>query len=41
MNAVVTNVVIHSLDQHEPARRAKTRDLFNPLGQASDRPVLL
>lgn len=41
MNAVDTNVVVYSLDQYEPAKRVKARDLFNRLGQAGDRPVLL
>ncbi|MCY2989969.1 MAG: PIN domain-containing protein [Planctomycetota bacterium] len=41
MNAVDTNVVVYSLDQHEPAKRAKAGDLFNRLGQTGDRPVLL
>ena len=41
MNAVDTNVVVYSLDRHEPAKRAKAGDLFNRLGQAGDRPVLL
>ena len=35
MNAVDTNVVVYSLDQYEPAKRAQTRDLFNRLGQAA------
>jgi predicted nucleic acid-binding protein len=41
MNAVDTNVVVYSFDQHEPGKRAKALDLFKRLAQGGNPPVLL
>lgn len=41
MNAVDTNVLVYSLDRHEPAKQARALELLDRLGQSSERSVLL